>query len=323
MAGKAPGSRIVFPGKFLIRRKPLGKMTSPCPLQPHSEVHREMPKRKPAPQEHPKAAPHKRPLSRETYDLHWLDVADGSVAGRRFKQHRVLERDGIRSAVQPFLAEALRDHHITRARIAACLRTLNHAQAADFFAQEVPRAPKTRKGNFGEVVASEHLMQRYGYSMPVFKLRYRDSHLPMRGEDIVAFELDRAGSIVRVVIGEAKAVNAFRQRTVDDAHARLKSAFNPRPMTLSMLSNILYERGDDALAEQVDRVSIALLKGDFPRSNWIFLINETQPHDPFAVLANESDLIGDLCCVSVQLPELNRLVEELFSDLPRFPPEAD
>lgn len=258
----------------------------------------------------------RRKLSRQTYDLHWLDISTSKVGNRPFEQLQGNERDGQREAVQPFLSEAVVDHHISRMRISACLQDLGHLKAAAFFAHEMPRNARTRKGNFGEVVASEHLIQRYGYSMPVYKLRHRDSHLPMRGEDIVAFELNEERHIVRLIIGEAKAVRSFRRGTVTDAHDRLKSAFNPRPMTLSMLSNILYERGDDALGAQVDRVSFALLENGFPRSNWIFLINESQPDDPFAVLADNDEVVGDLICLGIKLGDFDGLVEALFDEAP-------
>lgn len=253
------------------------------------------------------------PLGRHTYDLHWLDVNDQGREDRSFNQYRATECEGARAEIQPLLADALREHHIQRRRIAECLRTLNHSEAAEFFAQELPKSAQTRKGNFGEVLASEHLVQRYGYAMPVFKLQYRDSNLPMRGEDIVAFELDNQKRIMRVVIGEAKAVKTFRQRTVMEAHERLKSAFQPRPMTLSMLANILYDRGDDELGAQIDRVSISLTKSDFPRSNWIFLINERQPDDPFASIADGEEIIHDLNCFSIQLPDFDGLINALFT----------
>lgn len=257
-------------------------------------------------------APEPAPLSRQTYDLYWLEVEDKTQAERAFAEQKAVESDGIRATIKPFLAEALHDHHTPRQRVAQVLAELGYAGAAEYFSQELPKADRTRKGNFGEVVASEHLSQRYGYSMPVFKLRHRDSGLPMRGEDIVAFEVSGEGEIVRVIIGEAKAVKRFAKATVRAAHERLKIAYQPRPKTLAMLSNILYDRGDDALAEQIDRISAALPKRAFPCSHWIFVINEAQPEEPFAVLAEDGGVIDELCCVGVTLPELTELVDALF-----------
>jgi len=260
------------------------------------------------------------PLSRHTYDLYWLEVEEKSQAERTFAEQKAVESDGIRGAIQPFLAEALHEHHTPRQKVAQVLAELGYAGAAEHFSHELPKANTTRKGNFGEVVASEHLRQRYDYSMPVFRLRYRDSDLPMRGEDIVAFEVSDEGEVVRVIIGEAKAVKRFRRDTVTEAHERLNKAYQPRPKTLAMLSNILYERGDDALAAQIDRVSAVLPKRSFPCSHWIVLINETQPQDPFAVLAENGEVIDELNCIGVVLPQLTDLVDALF-DADPVPPE--
>lgn len=256
------------------------------------------------------------PISRNCYDLHWLEVEDTTLKGRVYKQHRVSELDGVRPEVEPYLAAALHDHHTYRKRVAALLRELGHAETAAFFANEMPKADRTRKGNFGEVVASEHLVQRYGCSMPVYKLRHRDGDLPMRGEDIVAFELDAKGSIKCVVIGEAKAVKKFRTSTVTDAYARLKAAYKPRPKTLSLLSNILMGQGNEALATQIDLLSVALTKRNVKRKNWVFLINEAQPDDPFGVLAQEAQKEDQLCCVGITLPGLTQLVNALFDSDP-------
>ncbi len=262
-------------------------------------------------------------LSRHTYDLYWLDVEDGDQSDRPFAEKTAHESEGSRAAVEPFLVEAIQDHHTSRQRVAQVLDELGHAEAAEFFAQELPKADRTRKGNFGEVVASEHLIQRYGYSMPVFKLRYRDSALPMRGEDIVAFEVNDTGKIVRVIIGESKAAKRYRSETVREAHERLRGAYRPRPKTLAMLSNILYDKGDDALAAQIDRISISLPRRAFPCAHWIFVIYENQPQDPFAVLAENGEAITDLCCVSVTLPEMTDLVDTLFDAGPVLRPDED
>jgi len=231
-------------------------------------------------------------------------------------------QDG-RNAVLPHLAQAVLDHHFHRRRIAALVRQLGHTEAAEYFAKNLPKDNNTRKGNFGEVVASEHLVQRYGYDMPVFKLRFRDSHdLAMRGEDIIAFEME-AGTISRVIIGEAKCIVQYQKETVRSAHHRLADAVRPRPMTLSLLSEILYTEGRDDLASEIDRVSLLFLKEDFPCQNWIVLINQNQPEDPFSFLDDEDvELVAGLHCVGISLSELSALVDFTY-DVPGVEPEAD
>lgn len=250
--------------------------------------------------------------SRNNFDWHWLNVEDESKVDRGFIEQRALEHDGSRPIIQPFLTEAIQDHHISRRRIAKVLADLGFSAASEFLAHNLPKDEKTRKGNFGEVVASEHLVQRYGYYLPVFKLRHRDSDLPMRGEDIIAFELSDAGHIVRIVIGEAKAHAQFRSSTVSEAHKRLMDSYQPWPMTLSMIANILAGHDNIELAAEVDRISMLLTERDFPCAHWIFLINENYPKDPFTVLQREGEIVDNLFCVAVTLPEMTALVNALF-----------
>ena len=259
-------------------------------------------------------------ITRENFDSHWVDPFVPTPASTRAVLKPLVERNAIRDQIRQPLADAVLEHHSHRERVAARLTALGHDRTAAWIRQQLPRDDRTRKGNFGEVVSSEHLCQRYGYVMPVFKLRYRDNpELPMRGEDVVAFKMT-SSQIDAVVIGEAKTVRRFATQTVLDAHERLRTAYNPRPMTLSMLAEILYGMEQMALAEQVDIVSDRLAEGSFPREYWIFLINEVQPPAPFACLDTLPAVVSPLHCVSLPLADFNAFINSVFDSC--RPPEA-
>lgn len=255
------------------------------------------------------------PLSRKTFDLHWLTNRRTSYRYSSLRHHPLKEISGSRDRIRDYLSQAILDHHMHRQRLADRISALGYEGVAEFVGTELPRDDKTRKGNFGEIVASEHLMQRHGYRMPVFKIRFRDSYkLPMRGEDIVAFQMDSENRISRVVIGEAKTLLRFRNSTLLDAHERLITAYRPRPMTLSMLAEILYDRGDVDLAGEIDRISDMLMKRRFPRSNWIFMITERRKRDTFRRLEEHDDVISDLNCASLALEDLTEFIHDLFDN---------
>jgi hypothetical protein len=259
-------------------------------------------------------------IGRENFDSHWLGAVNPTSTSKWACLKPLVERDGIRDQIRQPLADAVLEHHIHRARVADRLTRLGYARTADWIRQQLPTDDRTRKGNFGEVVWSEHLCQRYGYRMPVFKLRYRDNpELPMRGEDIVAFKMT-SSQIDAVVIGEAKTVHKFAAQTVLTAHERLMTAYNPSPMTLSMLAEILYGMEKTALAEQVESVSDRLAEGSFPREYWIFLINEVQPPAPFACLDALPAVVSPLHCVSLPLADFNAFINSVFDSC--RPPEA-
>jgi hypothetical protein len=177
------------------------------------------------------------------------------------------EREGVRPSIKSALAQAVIDHHLHYKIVARMLKKYGYSRTAAFLSSRLPRDHKTRMGNFGEVVSTEHLGQRCGYETPVFKLRFAESFgLPMRGEDIIAFRMDNRRRIVCMCVGEAKAVDAFRRDVVASAHARLDKAYRPFPVSLSMIANILYERGDDDVADQVEGIIERLATGPFPET---------------------------------------------------------
>lgn len=196
-----------------------------------------------------------KPLSRDNFDTYWLE----NVSPSNYKKisHKPLqEKQDSRKLVKPFINQAIVDHHVHHRRVAKWLEELGYHKTALKLVTELPKSDKTRKGNFGEVVASEHLIQRYGYHMPIFKLRYRDSHnMPMRGEDIVAFVLTPKSEIIKICIGESKTRKRFSSSTILEAHDRLKNSYHPCPETLSMLANIAYEIGNEKLGDEIDKIS--------------------------------------------------------------------
>jgi hypothetical protein len=197
--------------------------------------------------------------------------------------------------------------------VAYYLERLGQPAAAQRIREFLPKPDTTRKGNFGEVVASEHLVQRYSYVVPVLKLRFRErSDVPTRGEDIVAFLLSPEGDIKRLCIGEAKTRVTYGSRAVREGHDRLVGAYHPRPETLSLIIELLYNKGDNALARKVEGVLESLASTGFPRDNWLFVITESGTADPFGAIQQLNDVVPQLSCVDLQLEGLSQFVAELF-----------
>ena len=219
----------------------------------------------------------------------------------------------MRDLVKPHLSAAIVDHHTHRGRVARLLADLGYKETAAEIATRLPQSDRARKGNFGEVVASEHLCQRHGYAMPVFKLRFRDhQNLPMRGEDIVAFATAVNGTITKVCIGEAKTLVTFAGQTVISAHERLEKTYRPTPETLHMIAEILYDRGNVELAHEMDLILQRLAAKAIERENWIFVITDNAPADPFGDIEALQTVVPNLHCVNLRLPGLSQFVTNLF-----------
>jgi hypothetical protein len=250
--------------------------------------------------------------SRADFDNFWFSPGSQHSSYTKFEHRPIQERTTARRRVKAALADAVLDHHVFPAVIEGALRRIGFTKTLRLLSQRLPRERRTRTGNFGEVLASEHLRQRYGYQMPVFKLRYMDHpNMPMRGEDLVAFRLSGKRVIAGLCIGEAKTMQAFRPQEVQDAHDRLKQAYHPHPVSLAMISSILYGQ-KSPLAEEVDKVLETLSVRSFPRENWIFLVTGNDPANPFSVVQAADEVIENLTCVNLCLADLEALVQEVF-----------
>ena len=254
-------------------------------------------------------------VNRDNFDSFWLEPYGYDKKYAKFKHFPVKEKDGARQNVKSALIHAVFDHHISSQAVEGALERLGFAEAAKYLCGRLPREQKTRKGNFGEVVACEHLSQRYGYKLPVFKLRFMDNpDMPMRGEDIVAFEITEDNKITAICIGEAKTLEDYDRRQVEKAHNRLFTAYHPYPISLLLISNILHERGDHDLAEQIDIILETLTLRSFPRHNWIFIITGNRPRDAFNPIEEMDTVVENLRTVNLHLPKLSSFIDEIFDN---------
>jgi len=251
-------------------------------------------------------------VGRNSFDSVWLTLIT-ETGGTNFAHSRGRERPGARELVKDALKLAVVDHHKHPKQVAKLLKKYGFTKAAKILSSQLPRNHSTRMGNFGEVVSSEHLRQRYGYNMPVFKLRYAENFLmPTRGEDIVCFELGPNGRITAIVIGEAKTLATYSKAVAKKAHDKLASAYHPFPVSLSLIATILYDQEQDQLADQVEEIIAALTLKAFPCKNWIFLVTGSESENPFDWLKSADDVVQNLSCVDIFLPDLQSLVNEVF-----------
>jgi Cap4 SAVED domain len=257
-------------------------------------------------------------LGRHNFDQAWFAAGTLNTDYTKFT-HSPVKEDAARVRVRPPFTEAVVDHHIAPEALEGALARMGFMKTKAMLMERLPTEPRTRTGNFGEVLAAEHLRQRHGYDMPVFKLRYMDNpQMPMRGEDLVAFRIGIKRVITALCVGESKAMQNFDSRAVKDAHLRLKTAYHPHPVSLMMISSILHDR-KSKLAEQVDTIIETLGIRPIHRENWIFLITGNRPTDPFSEIQADAAVVENLTCVDVVLVNLSDFVTEIFNTPLRRP----
>jgi len=132
------------------------------------------------------------------------------------------------------------------------LEALGYPEAAKVIDRR-PRDPNVRKGNLGEILASEYLRQCAHYQIPVYRLRYSIQDSPMPGEDILAFRFGAPdGSGRELLVGESKVRDRYASDVVIEAHNQLVNyEHRPRPKSFLLIVHALHEQGQD---EEADRV---------------------------------------------------------------------
>src|SRR5437660_123490 len=101
-------------------------------------------------------------LDRNNFDGFWFASGTARPTYTKFRHLPVAER-GARSRVKRHFTEALVDHHVVPEVLAGALARRGFVKAKALLMERLPTDPRTRTGNFGEVLASEHLRQRHGY----------------------------------------------------------------------------------------------------------------------------------------------------------------
>jgi Cap4 SAVED domain len=171
------------------------------------------------------------------------------------------EREGGRTAIADELPDLLRSHYDDMDRIAEDIRDLGFVGAAAVLAERLPRTPRARSGELGEIFATELVEEELGFEVPVRRLRYKDGReMALRGDDFIGVRGDVAGTLY-LLKGESKSRATLAKATIDEARIAL-SGDDGRPTAISLLfvADRLMERDDaKAILGRAIRNEVALM----------------------------------------------------------------
>jgi hypothetical protein len=220
-----------------------------------------------------------------------------------------------REAVFDALAETIFLYHTDPAACRHNLELLGYPAAAQQI-EKRPRTENTRKGNFGEIVASEYLSQALGYEIPVYRLRYNPNpEQSMKGDDVLAFKFGNEDGLGReIVVGESKTRTDFSSNAVEEAYEQLAiSCRRPHPISLEFVADHLALEGKQDKADAVLSF-LNLYAPNKPTKRWLlFLVTGNRPHDPFGCLqTQEEEIIENLVAVNLSVDNLSAWINRLF-----------
>lgn len=243
----------------------------------------------------------------------WLECGTPWPAYTRFRHVPLAERADERDHVFEPLAGAIFIHHNDPEEYKEIVAELGYEQAAQEFDTR-PRDDKTRKGNFGEVLASEYLRQVEDYDLPVYRLRLNTNpDTSLRGEDVLAFKLGNPDGTGReICVAEAKVMSRYNKDEVEAAHKQLCCGHRPKPNSFKFVYSVLRHKGEREKADAILRFQKRLAPHPPIRRNFLMLVTGNRPRHPFQVIEAEPEVVENLTAASLSLTDLTNLVNELF-----------
>ena len=205
----------------------------------------------------------------------WLSSTDLPASGN--KKHRKTEEvAGKRDEAIDALAQWIVDYHVhshSKKVIARKKAILKKHDLDDFIDKMglLPNDENTKKGNLGEIVLIEYLKASRFFEPIVHKLQYNTNvNSAMKGDDVLMFNTKDLFS--EVIYGECKFRSTPNKKVVDDIVENLQGA-KRLPASLEFVANILDDRGETDLADNITELHQKIEDGTVPVTNVGFLIS--------------------------------------------------
>lgn len=174
----------------------------------------------------------------------WFEEGESSIDSVRV----FTERACGRKEVFETLVDVAADHVIG---LKAIESLGGFPKATHLLKNRIPIGKISRSGMLGEILATEFLDRETEFTVPVRRLRHRDTReQAMRGDDVLGFLV--AESRVTVMKVEAKSRTKLATATIEEAREALANhKGRPNPETLAFLECTLRHDNRDAEAEPI------------------------------------------------------------------------
>lgn len=163
-------------------------------------------------------------------------------------------------------------HYASEEHVARALARLGKPRSAALIESKLPTTKQIRSGDLGEIYATEWIDAHSGFRAPIKRLRWKDHrNMAMRGDDVIAIQLDVKTQRLRFLKTEAKSRAKLTAKVLAEARAGLdKDGGLPSAHALAFISERLVDMQKDLpLADAIDD---ALLKHTIPAQSVTHLL---------------------------------------------------
>lgn len=174
-----------------------------------------------------------------------------------------------------------------------------------------------RFGNFGEVLASRILIDSQGFSVPIYKLRYREKRSwAMKLTDLCLIKIEGLPKPL-VCYGEVKTNSSSYKRDlgVEGHNSLCKDDALSDPEILQFFCKILYDK--EQYKEAIFLSKLRLGKIEYEKKYYLFLVHEqTIWNDEILDRLNVQTLdnrLTDFCVSVVCIHQLRKIIDECYA----------
>jgi len=208
----------------------------------------------------------------------WLNC---EIDDTRDNQHRKLSEILLNDNITDQIADWIKQHHISekQTKLKEKKKVILRKYGLDEFVYSqkfFPDNDNTKKGNLGEIILCEYMQATSDYKVLVYRLRYNPNvSQSMKGDDIVLFNKDNLRE--SIILGEAKYRIPATKTTIDE----ILTSFGGEPklpVSLTFISNILRDDGNDDIADEIEEIQMELRKGNIPTFNIGFIVGDNKAY---------------------------------------------
>ena len=213
----------------------------------------------------------------------WCESQHQRIAGHDLKVLTVIP-EKLNDAYSN-IAAVIPVHYSSPERIANMLETLGKSAASEALRSKLPKAPRSRSGDLGEIIATEFVNTETGYRVPIKRLRWKDHReVAMRGDDVIGIK-HLVDNPIMFLKGEVKSRKSISKNIVTEARCTLNKNFGlPSPHALTFVADRLRDIDQQDLANAIDKAQWQL--GITPSQVEHLLFTFSQ-NDPLPLLQND------------------------------------
>ncbi len=182
----------------------------------------------------------------------WCAPAETPVSTHMLK---FLKADPVkRTHAVGVLAEALPGYYADPDRLSGLLNRLGRPAVASYVQEKLPTSKQIRSGDLGEVLCNAYVIEGTVFKLGIKRLRWKDHrNMSMRGEDVLAFNLNGPGRTLNVLKAEVKSRAAMSTSVIEEARSALDSNSDlPSAHAISFVADRLTGAADMELRNALD-----------------------------------------------------------------------